>query len=420
MWAEHRAPQPEQHLDLRRRYAAVRARTEALAAPLSAEDQQVQSMPDVSPTKWHLAHTTWFFETFLLIPFAPGYERFDPAFDYLFNSYYEAVGERVERSRRGLISRPGLEAVMAYRAHVDAAMAALLERLDDEGAMERIELGLNHEEQHQELILMDAKHVLSVNPLRPAYGRPSPAAMTKARNTDWVRSEGGLIEIGAADAGFAFDNERPRQKVWLEPFVLADRLVTSGEWRAFIADGGYRRPALWLSDGLAAVRENGWIAPLYWRDAGGGDWRVFTLTGERPVVDDEPVCHVSYYEADAFARWAGRRLPTEAEWEIAALSAATPDAAGGLHPAPAGAEAGLRQMSGAGWQWTASAYAPYRGYRAAEGALGEYNGKFMCGQMVLRGGACVTPPGHARPTYRNFYPPAARWAFSAVRLADDA
>lgn len=406
--------------ELHKRYARVRARTEALAAPLSPEDQQVQSMPDVSPSKWHLAHTTWFFETFLLIPFAPGYEPFDPAFDYLFNSYYETVGQRVARADRGLISRPSLDEVMAYRGHVDAAMAALLQTLDDTEAAARIELGLNHEEQHQELLLMDAKHVLSVNPLRPAYARPAPAARGATRELDWVRFEGGLVEIGADGEGFAFDNERPRAKVWLEPFVMADRLVTAGEWRAFMADGGYQRPELWLADGLAAVREGHWTAPLYWREAAAGEWRVFTLTGERPVADDEPVCHVSYYEADAFARWAGRRLPTEAEWEIAALSAPPCKAMGGLHPAPAGEAGGLRQMSGAGWQWTASAYAPYRGYRPAAGALGEYNGKFMCGQMVLRGGACVTPSGHARASYRNFYPPAARWAFSSVRLADDA
>ncbi|HRO33952.1 MAG TPA: ergothioneine biosynthesis protein EgtB [Brevundimonas sp.] len=405
---------------LQKRYAVVRARTEALAAPLSPEDQQVQSMSDVSPSKWHLAHTTWFFETFLLIPFAPGYEPFDPAFDYLFNSYYEAVGERVARADRGLISRPSLDEVMAYRRHVDAAMAGLLEALDDVEAAARVELGLNHEEQHQELLLMDAKHVLSVNPLRPAYARPAPAAREATRELDWVRFEGGLVEIGVDGEGFAFDNERPRAKVWLEPFIIADRLVTAGEWRAFMADGGYQRPELWLADGLAAVREGNWTAPLYWREAAAGEWRAFTLAGERPVADAEPVCHVSYYEADAFARWAGRRLPTEAEWEVAALSTPTCEVAGGLHPAPAGAAAGLRQMSGAGWQWTASAYAPYRGYQPAAGALGEYNGKFMCGQMVLRGGACVTPPGHARATYRNFYPPAARWAFSSVRLADDA
>lgn len=407
---------------LRVRYDAVRARTPALTRGLTAEDQQVQSMADVSPTKWHLAHTTWFFETFVVRAADPDAEPVDAAYDRLFNSYYEAIGERVARPDRGLISRPTLDQVWDYRARIDATVGKLLEAgaFEDAGLAARLELGLNHEEQHQELMLMDIKHVLSVNLLRPAYARPAPAALEPGRDAEWLRFEGGLVEIGAESEGFAFDNERPRMKVWLEPFNLSDRLVTAGEWIAFIEDSGYRRPELWLSDGLAQCRAEDWHAPLYWTEGDDG-WRVFTLTGERAVQPDEPVCHVSLYEADAYARWAGGRLPTEAEWETAARTGpVAADEAWGLHPARAGAAAGLRQMTGAAWQWTASAYAPYRGFRPEAGALGEYNGKFMINQAVLRGGACVTPPGHARVSYRNFYPPGARWPFTGVRLAADA
>jgi ergothioneine biosynthesis protein EgtB len=407
--------------ELAARYDAVRAATLALTAALSAEDQMVQSMADVSPTKWHLAHTAWFFETFLLTPRLADYRAFDPAFAYLFNSYYEAAGERHPRPARGLLSRPGLDRVLAYRAHVDAAMALLLAgcaATDRDEMAALVELGLNHEQQHQELILSDIKHVFWTNPLRPAYRPPAPRAAHAGRPAAWIRIPGGLVQIGAQGDGFAFDNEGPRHKVWLESFSISDRLVTCGEWLEFVEDGGYRRPEFWLSDGWAAVQREGWTAPLYWTEEDEGDWSLFSLTGTRPLDPREPVCHVSFYEADAFARWAGKRLPTEAEWEVAAQAAALGEEHFGLHPAPAGAEAGLRQLAGQVWQWTASPYVSYPGYRAPDGALGEYNGKFMANQMVLRGGACTTPPGHARPTYRNFYPPAARWMFGGLRLAD--
>jgi ergothioneine biosynthesis protein EgtB len=404
---------------LRARYDAVRARTGSLAAPLSAEDQQVQSMPDVSPTKWHLAHSTWFFEAFLLKPHLEDYAPLDDAFHYLFNSYYEAQGPRQPRPERGLITRPGAAEVSAYRAHVDRAMGRLLDRRTPPHVAELVELGLHHEQQHQELILTDIKHVLSCNPLKPAY-LPAPAARSPAPPPQgWREFPAGLRQIGHDGDGFAFDNESPRHRVYLEPFALADRLATCGEYLAFIEDGGYRDPSHWLSDGWAAVQANGWTAPLYWRQADDG-WRIFTLHGERPVDPAEPVCHLSHFEADAFARWAGARLPTEAEWETAA-STSDPETAGDLlHPTPDGGGGNLRQMTGQLWQWTASAYLPYPRFRPVGGAVGEYNGKFMSGQMVLRGSAVVTPHGHTRPTYRNFFPPHARWAFSGVRLARDA
>jgi ergothioneine biosynthesis protein EgtB len=413
------------------RFSAVRAASVALTAGLLPEDQTIQSMPDVSPTKWHLAHTTWFFETFVLAAYQPGYQAFDPAYLYLFNSYYQQVGPRHPRPERGLLSRPGVADIARYRAAVDAAVLALIARAGTgpwQAIAPLLELGLHHEQQHQELILMDIKHVFSVNPLRPCYRagaierraalqpvpQPAPAA--------WATFAGGLAEIGHAGSGFAFDNEGPRHKVWLEPFRLATRAVTCGDYAAFIADGGYRRPEHWLSEGWNAVEAGRWRAPLYWDpDAG----TLFTLAGMLPLDPAEPVCHVSFYEADAFARWAGKRLPSEAEWEIAAQSALlAKDLAGNfvdrgrLHPAPATGD-GLDQLFGDVWEWTASAYAPYPGYRAAAGAIGEYNGKFMSRQMVLRGGCAVTPPGHVRTTYRNFFPPAARWAFSGIRLAED-
>ncbi|WP_240623234.1 ergothioneine biosynthesis protein EgtB [Brevundimonas lutea] len=406
--------------DLIARFRTVRDRSLGLAAPLSPEDQQVQSMPDVSPTKWHLAHTTWFWETFLLKPYLEGYTSPDGRFDYLFNSYYEAIGSRHPRAERGLISRPSCDEVVAYRRHVDDAMTTLLAdppaRHTDEIAG-RTEIGLNHEEQHQELLLMDIKHVLSMNPLSPAYARSAPHEVQPTRDPDWVRFDGGLVEIGHDGDGWAFDNEGPRHKVWLEPFALADRLVTVGDWLSFIEDDGYHRAELWLSDGWAVVQAEQWRAPLYWREDGEA-WSLFSLTGQHPLNPAEPVCHVSFYEADAFARWSGRRLPTEAEWEVATAAMAA-DSGPALHPRPAEPTPGLRQMQGEVWQWTASPYVAYPRYRPAEGALGEYNGKFMSNQMVLRGGACVTPPGHARATYRNFYPPAARWPFTGLRLADD-
>jgi ergothioneine biosynthesis protein EgtB len=412
---------------LLRRYREVRRWTETLAAPLSAEDQTVQSMPDVSPTKWHRAHASWFFETFLLQPYGRDYRAFAPDYAYLFNSYYEAVGPRHPRPERGLLSRPGVAAIAQYRAHVDDAMTQLVTNEDDaswRAIAERIELGLQHEQQHQELILMDIKHVLSVNPLEPVY-KPAPALpLITAAPLAWCEFDGGLRRIGDDGAGFAFDNERPRHKVWLEPFRLASRLVTSGEYMGFIEDGGYRRANLWLSDGWAAVRQQGWEAPLYWRRDEKG-WSIFTLGGRRALDPAEPVSHVSFYEADAFARWCGKRLPSEAEWEIAAVESAAPPSnnrteAEIFHPAPASGAAGLQQMSGEVWQWTQSPYVGYPGYRPPEGAIGEYNGKFMANQMVLRGSAAVTPAGHARVTYRNFFPPAARWAMSGIRLAEDA
>ena len=391
--------------DALRRYAETRAASLALTEGLSAEDMQVQSMPDVSPTKWHLAHVTWFFETFLLEPRLAGYAPFDPAYGYLFNSYYEAVGERHPRPRRGLLSRPPLADVLAYRAHVDTAMARLIETADEAAWSEiapLVGLGLNHEQQHQELILMDIKHVLWLNPLAPAYRPAEPAERAGAPALDWLDFDGGLVEIGHDGAGFAFDNEGPRHKVWLEPFRLASRLSTCGEYLAFIEDGGYARAELWLSDGWDAVRREGWTAPLYWREGDDSERLIFTLEGLRSLDPEAPVSHLSHYEADAFARWSGRRLPAEQEWETAAQFP------------------GLPQMTGVLWQWTASPYVAYPRYRPPEGAIGEYNGKFMSGQMVLRGGCAATPSGHARITYRNFFPPDARWAFCGVRLADDA
>lgn len=401
-------------------YSRVRDTTERLAAPLSPEDQTVQSMPDVSPTKWHRAHTTWFFEEFLLQPFVAGDRVYHPQFSYLFNSYYEAVGERYPRAERGHVSRPGVGEIAAYRSDVDERMAAWLERGVDEAAAPLVVLGLHHEQQHQELLLMDVKHVLSCSPLDPAY-RPSTDVLLPDPPSPrrWLSHEGGLVDIGHRGAGFAFDNESPRHGVYLRPFELASKTVTCGEWLEFMADGGYRRPELWLSDGWATVNANRWDSPLYWREVE-GEWTVFTLSGRKPVERDEPVCHVSYYEADAFAHWAGSRLPTEAEWEAIAVDQPVAGNFADLerfHPRPVARDA--TQLFGDVWEWTASPYSPYPGFRPAPGAVGEYNGKFMVNQHVLRGGCCVTPAGHTRATYRNFFPPSARWAFSGVRLARD-
>jgi len=432
------------------RFEAVRRYSEALAANLTAEDQSIQSMADVSPTKWHLAHTTWFFETFVLGRFDPNYRVFDPAFGYLFNSYYEAAGPRHPRPERGLLSRPTVDVVAAYRDHVGAAMARFARRATEaawEAAAPLIELGIHHEQQHQELVLMDIKHVFSINPLLPAYQAPQPQIAVAASPLGWFAHPGGLIEIGHRGAGFAFDNETPRHKVWLEPFRLGSRPVSCGEYLEFIDAGGYQRPEFWLSDGWATVQQQGWAAPLYWQQQD-DTWSIFTLCGRRRLNPSEPVCHVSFFEADAYAKWAGKRLPTEAEWEVVAAHVpvvgnfaddrryhpcadpacadpacadpARADPAGDIAAGDTAAGAAVpRQMFGDVWEWTASPYVPYPRFRAAAGAIGEYNGKFMCNQMVLRGGAAVTPAGHLRATYRNFFPPSARWAFSGVRLAED-
>ena len=412
--------------DLPAAYAAVRATTERLAAPLSAEDQTVQSMADVSPTKWHRAHVTWFFETFVLGALEPAYRPFNDEFAYIFNSYYEALGDRHPRSERGLISRPGIDDVARYRAAVDQSMDSFMRRDHEPFVRDLVTLGLHHEQQHQELLLMDIKHVLSRNPLRPTYlPRPDGTGTGTPPKAGWIEHDGGITEIGHDGRGFGFDNEFPRHRVHLSPYSLADRPVTCGEWMSFMEDDGYARPEFWLSDGWAVVMNQGWQAPLYWfpDPEGTGRWHQFTLSGPRPVDPDEPVCHLSYYEADAYAHWTGMRLPTEAEWESVATHHRQGDnflgnfpGEGPPHPRPA---LSTNALFGDVWEWTSSAYTPYPGFRAAPGAVGEYNGKFMVSQYVLRGGSCATPPGHTRTTYRNFFPPGARWAFSGLRLAQD-
>lgn len=372
---------------------ATRAHSLALAAPLSAEDAQLQSMPDASPAKWHLAHTTWFFETLVLVPHLRGYEVFDARWPRLFNSYYESLGPRHARPQRGLLSRPTLHEVKAYRAHVDAALADLLPHAPP-AALRLIELGCHHEQQHQELLLTDILHAFSCNPLLPAYDAGPPRA-AQAPEQAWLQHGGGIVDVGHDGHGFAFDNEGPRHAALVTPFEISNRLVTCGEFADFIASGGYREPLLWLSDGWAAVQAQGWQRPAYWLE----DGRVFGLHGVQPMDADAPVMQLSFYEACAFAEWAGARLPTEFEWEAAC---GLPD---------------FTQAADQAWQWTRSSYAPYPGFKPAAGAVGEYNGKFMVGQQVLRGGSLATPPGHARPSYRNFFPPAARWQFSGLRLA---
>lgn len=404
-------------------YADVRRQTESLCRPLTVEDYGLQAMADASPAKWHLAHTSWFFETFLLIPYAAGYRRFHPHFDYLFNSYYNAVGAQYPRAKRGQLSRPTVADVYGYRAHVDAAMQQLLAGAGDRWREigSRTQLGCQHEQQHQELLLTDIKYNFSVNPLRPAYRADLPVGTGDAGRPDFVEFSEGIREIGHAGPAFAFDNETPRHRVYLNRFALAARPVLNGDYLEFIDAGGYDNPVYWLSDGYRVARESDWSAPLYWelRD---GQWWQFTLAGMRPLNLAEPVCHVSYYEADAYARFAGKRLPTEAEWEIAAADAPRNGNLGDggfLHPAPAHGGTGLRQLFGDVWEWTQSGYTAYPGFRAPAGALGEYNAKFMANQMVLRGGSCATPAGHIRPSYRNFFYPADRWQFSGFRLADD-
>ncbi len=398
------------------RFRAVRAHSMALAEPLSAEDQCIQSMPDASPTKWHLAHTTWFFETVLLERHATGYRAFDRRFHYLFNSYYEALGPRHPRPQRGLLTRPSLDEVMAYRRHVDAAVESLLASADAAGlaAIEPIvTLGLNHEQQHQELLLTDILHAFSCNPLLPAYrsaAQPALRLATQAPAAQWLAHPGGAVEVGHGGEGFSFDNEGPRHPALVPAFSIQDRLINCGEFAQFIADGGYRRPELWLSDGWAAVQAQGWQHPAYWlapddprlahlQGGHGGGWQVFGLHGVRPLEAEAPVSQLSFYEAAAFAEWAGARLPTEFEWEAASSLP------------------GMMQLTGHVWQWTRSSYDPYPGFRPLPGVAAEYNGKFMVGQLVLRGGSVATPEGHTRPTYRNFFPPAARWQFTGLRLA---
>jgi ergothioneine biosynthesis protein EgtB len=445
------------------RFKAVRQATQRLCSPLSPEDMMVQSCPEASPVKWHLAHTSWFFETFVLREFAAGYQPFHPEFHWLFNSYYNSLGDMPEKKLRASFSRPPLDAILAYRAHVDAAMIARMQHPLEDEAARRIALGLEHEQQHQELIATDIKHALFTNPLHPAYleGAAKHGSETIAPPLDWVDFAPGLTEIGLTLAStstdtFAFDNETPRHPVYLSPFRLATRLVTCAEYLAFIDQNGYNRPELWLAEGWTTMRAEGWQAPLYWQrdNSTNSGWCIYTMHGFRSLdeLSETPVCHLSLFEADAYARWAGRRLPTEFEWEHAAsqlgllrkevdsqpalitypnadavkkpavLPATTANLleTGNLHPRPAMALSGLQQMFGDVWEWTQSGYTGYPGYKPLPGALGEYNGKFMSSQVVLRGGSCVTPATHIRATYRNFFGPATRWQFSGVRLAEDA
>lgn len=421
------APVPLEPANLLHRFQQVRAFTISLCHGLEHEDMVVQSMPDVSPTKWHLAHTSWFFETFLLTPHLGGYTPFDAAYAFLFNSYYVQAGERHCRAQRGLLSRPTVSDVLRYRAHVDEQMERLLgSPVAQEPAVRNlVELGLHHEQQHQELLLTDIKHVFSVSPLRPAYrarsARP-PASRTATQTAvRWVAFGEGLHWIGHDGNGFAFDNESPRHRVFLDAFELGSRLVTNAEYRAFMADGGYQRAELWLSLGWATVQAQRWNKPYYWEQRDGEDL-CFTLAGLQALEPDEPITHLSYFEADAYARWAGARLPSEAEWEVATRQAPVQGNfvdSGALHPVAAPAGAGLQQMFGDVWEWTRSQYDAYPGFAPAAGAVGEYNGKFMCNQFVLRGGSCATAQSHIRPTYRNFFSPEATWQFTGLRLARD-
>lgn len=438
------APRDTAAPSLADRFRATRALTAELAAPLQPEDFAVQSMPDASPAKWHLAHTSWFFEQFVLVPHLPGYRPYDERYAYLFNSYYEAVGPRHNRAERGLLTRPGIDEIRAYRAYIDESMQRYFGRpqanraLDSANVASTIELGINHEQQHQELLLTDIKHLFFCNPIRPAYRQlPLPPSGISPAATRLVvhRFTDGIYEIGAAQ-GFCFDNETPHHRVYLGAFALADRPINNAEYRQFVRDRGYERPELWLSDGWATAQAQGWSRPMYWSESLEAE---FTLGGERELALDAPVCHVSFYEADAFARWADARLPTEAEWEVAAhpepvrgnlleggasIDAATSIKSNALHPrAPAAKGArtdALKQLFGDVWEWTSSPYSPYPGFEAFPGALGEYNGKFMANQFVLRGGSCATPASHIRATYRNFFYPHARWQFSGIRLAKGA
>jgi ergothioneine biosynthesis protein EgtB len=407
----------------------VREFTLSLCKPLAPEDHVLQNMPDVSPTKWHLAHTTWFFERFVLDDFGSGYTPFDSRYYFLFNSYYNTLGDMQARPKRGQLSRPTVEEVFAYRREIDRRSKDLLFECDEATLAqiaERIELGCHHEQQHQELVLTDIKYNLSCNPLLPAYREaPKSASVARAEKRSWITGEAGVHEIGWAGAGFCFDNEGPRHEVLLHPHALASHPVTNADFRAFLEDGGYERHELWLDLGWARAANEGWKHPLYWHPQD-GEWFQYTLGGSRPLDPDEPVCHVSFFEADAFARWSGKRLPGEAEWEVAAADqplAGNLAESGRFHVAAApGSRAGggFSQLYGDVWEWTASPYVGYPGYRPAPGAIGEYNGKFMCNQFVLRGGSCATSKSHLRPSYRNFFPPDARWQFSGIRLAQDA
>jgi len=417
---------PQLQMEVAQRFRNVRLRTLELCKPLTPEDMMVQSCAEASPAKWHLAHTAWFFESFILREFLPGYKLFNSDFPWLFNSYYRSFAEFPEKRLRSSFSRPGLDEVMRYRSYVDEGIEKLIEANPEPEVLKRIELGANHEEQHQELLLTDILHAFSANPLRPVYrkpGTPEPGQPANANPLRFVEFAGGLVDVGFAGTGFCYDNELPRHRVWLEPFALANRLVTNGEFAEFIADGGYRRFELWLSAGWDAIQQNGWRAPLYWNGEG-KNWKLFTLRGEASLEEAEnaPVSHISYFEADAYARWAGKRLPTEFEWEVTAEGQPVRGNlldAGRLTPAAAtdGSEE-ISQMWGDCWEWTASAYLGYPGFAPLAGSLGEYNGKFMSGQMVLRGGSCATPKTHIRSSYRNFFPPETRWQISGIRLAD--
>lgn len=423
-----RAPDTLALDDLLASYRQVRAATERICAPLTVEDHVIQSMPDVSPPKWHLAHVTWFFEAFVVKPWLTGYRPLDEAYDHLFNSYYETHGQPFARARRGVLSRPGVEEIRRYRAWVDRAMLELLDAPPAKAREEiarRTALGLHHEQQHQELLLMDIKHILAQNPLYPAYRSDLPGAAPDAApaRPRWLPYAGGLKEMGAPETGFAYDCERPRHRTFIEDFQLASHPVSNGEYLSFVVDGGYARAELWLSDGWAQVREQRWHAPLYWVRLG-REWHEMTLGGLRPLDLAAPVCHLSFYEADAYARWAGARLPSEAEWELAAAhlpvrgNLLESDCLQPMASTESPAEQPA-QLFGDVWEWTASAYRPYPGFRPLEGTLGEYNGKFMSGQMVLRGGCCATPGSHLRASYRNFFPPSARWPFTGLRLAKE-
>ena len=412
-----RADEPSK-ADLADRYRATRRLTLDLLAPLSDADATLQPHPDASPSKWHAAHTTWFFETFILRDHVAGYALYDEKYPFLFNSYYDGEGERHARPNRGMVSRPSLDQIVAYRQAVDAALLDALPDLCPE-VRRFVDLGIHHEQQHQELILTDILWTLSENPLLPAYADGPPIVTDDAPDMGWTRHEGGEVSIGHDGSGFSFDCERPRHRALIAPFEIADRLITQGEWAEFMCDGGYSTPSLWLSDGWAWVKENGVEAPRYWRRSDDGTWTRFTLAGERPLEPGRPVSHLSYYEADAFARWAGARLPTELEWE-AAFAGHDPVRGNQLDAAGAVMPHGGDAPFGDCWQWTQSAYLPYPGFAPEEGTVGEYNGKFMCGQFVLKGASCATPRGHSRATYRNFFYPQQRWQFTGVRLARNA